>query len=73
LPALLIIINQLTTMQLSAISPEPSIELSPWLYGSSNVAFYANANPNEIWNNRYIKNMLNETGMGTRCQNNVTR
>ncbi|XP_046463654.1 ATP-binding cassette sub-family A member 7-like isoform X2 [Daphnia pulex] len=72
LPALLIIINQLTTMQLSAISPEPSIELSPWLYGSSNVAFYANANPNEIWNNRYIKNMLNETGMGTRCQNNVT-
>ncbi|XP_059350163.1 phospholipid-transporting ATPase ABCA1-like [Daphnia carinata] len=69
LPALLIIINQLTTMSLSAISPEPALELSPWLYGKSNVAFYANENPNEVWPARYIKNMVNETGMGAFCKN----
>lgn len=56
-------------MSWSAISPEPPIELSPWLYGKSNVAFYANENPNEVWPDRYIKNMVNETGMGAMCKN----
>ena len=54
-------------MSLNAIAPEPPLVLSPWLYGASNVAFYANQNSNQVWPSVYAKNMMNETGMGTRC------
>lgn len=54
-------------MAFNPTAPEPPIVLSPWLYGKSNVAFYANQNPDGIWPNIYIQNMLNETGLGARC------
>lgn len=57
-------------MSLNAISAEPPIVLSPWLYGESNVAFYANENPFGGWSNSYVRNMVNESGMGFKCVNN---
>ncbi len=56
-------------MTFNAIAPEPPLVLSPWLYGTSNVAFYANQNSTQVWPNVYVKNMINETGMGAKCNN----
>ena len=54
-------------MSLNPTKPEPPIVLSPWLYGQSNVAFFANLNPTGVWPNVYLTNMINETGLGSRC------
>lgn len=54
-------------MSFKPTAPEPPLSLSPWLYGKSIVAFYANQNPDGIWPNSYISNMMNDTGLGARC------
>ena len=52
---------------LKPFDPEPALQLSPWLYGDSNVAFFANRDPNGIWSSRYISHLINGTGMGVKC------
>ena len=67
LPALFIIFNLASTKMLKPFDPEPPLELSPWLDGDSNVAFFANHDPTGIWSNRYISHLINGTGMGIKC------
>ena len=54
-------------MSLNPTSPQPPLMLSPWLYGDSNSIFYSNQNPLGIWPNKYVKSVLNETGLGVKC------
>ena len=67
LPAVFIIINLASTKMLRPFDAEPALVLSPWLYGDSNVAFLANHDPDGIWSNRYVDQLFNGSGMGTKC------
>lgn len=67
LPALFIVISQLTTMSINLTLPEPAIVLSPWLYGQSNTDFFANRNSAGYWLHQYKADMMNGTGLGVRC------
>lgn len=63
------LIGEIFSLTLRTQEYDPPLKLNPWLYGESNIAFYANRKPEEAWSNGYVSSMLNVSGMGVRCLN----
>ncbi|KAF7669647.1 hypothetical protein LDENG_00162820 [Lucifuga dentata] len=66
LPASFVLIALLFTMIVPPFGEYPSLTLSPWMYGEQSI-FFSNEQPFDPKMKGFMKRLLNQPGLGTRC------